>query len=72
MNNSKLTPGVSTCFRWVSTTTMTLTEGKVYKIIRWVDNAYFFDNDMGDTTAWWGQHGVEDVSYEENLEKILE
>ena len=72
MKDSKLTPGVSTHFRWIGLTGNVMTTGKIYRILKWREKDYHFIDDRGGESVWLGQNKVEDASYEINLEKILE
>ena len=68
MKDRQLIPEVSTHFRWIASSISNLTEGKIYKIMKWEGYSYSFLSDNGVETTWGGQNGVEDASYEENLE----
>ena len=72
MSIDQLTPEVSTHFRWMGDSIPCLSKGKIYRILKWDGYFYFFLDDAGDRRRWWCQDGVEDISYEGNLEKILE
>ena len=77
----KLIPGVSTHFLFVGVVLppeVKLTKGRVYKIEEWkktlstnTDCYSFYDNRRRLIT-WYGTVGVVDISFEENLKKILE
>ena len=71
MNTTPLTPGLSTHFRWLGNPWI-LTPGKIYKILKWEGDTYFFLDDTGKENTWCGQYRVVDASYETNLKKVLE
>lgn len=77
MNN--LIPHVSTHFRFNSDKTPNMTEGKIYKIIRWSElgSGWYFDflDDDEDESFWPfspDDDEVSDCSYNTNLENILQ
>lgn len=60
-------------FRWVYSHWPGLTHGKIYKITYNNGTFMHFFDDTGHTKQWYFPvMGVERVSFEENLEKILE
>ena len=85
-HRGKLIPFQSTHFQCVETETdergvewlynVRLTKGKVYPILQWKDgfrvSTYSFRDDGGTLQEWVDFWGIEDVSFEKNLEKILE
>ena len=72
MKDRQLIPGITTYFRWTGTFILGLTQGKIYKILEWRDDFYYFLDDERISRMWWRQNGVEDISYEENLKEVLE
>lgn len=74
----RLTPFVSTCFRYVEENEPGLQKGKVYKIEGWYVNKGLgqiylqFICEEGDMRKWFADNGVVDISFKENLKKILE
>lgn len=82
----KLIPFQSTYFRCTYTEkdntgierlySIRLTKGRIYPILDWIESTYSpsyrFKDDEGKVWEWVDFWGVEDVSFEENLKKILE
>lgn len=68
-------PNISTHFQILSVgeyVQIDLTIGKVYKIDRWQENAFFFKDDSGDVRGWTEEYAeVKDVSFYTNLEEVL-
>lgn len=86
INRGKLIPFQSTHFRCMESETdergvewlynARLTKGKVYPILRWnngfIQSTYSFKDEDGTLQEWVDYWGIEDISFEKNLEKILE
>lgn len=50
-----------------------ITKGKIYKVENWLSDTLFsFIDDEEDVRSWYLHSGIEGVSYQDNLEKILE
>lgn len=85
-HRGKLIPFQSTHFQCMETEkdergvewlyTARLTKGEVYPILQWKDgfrvSIYSFRDEDGTLQEWVDYWGIEDVSFEKNLEKILE
>lgn len=81
----KLIPFQSTHFQCMETETdergverlytARLTKGKIYPILQWnkglYQDSYSFKDEYGTLQEWVDYWGIEDISFEKNLEEIL-
>lgn len=49
-----------------------ITLGKIYKVEKCEYDLFSFIDDEGDVRSWYLHSGIEEVSYQDNLEKVLE
>ena len=50
-----------------------ITKGKIYKVEKWLSDTLFsFIDDEEDVRSWYLHSGIEEVSYQDKLEKVLE